>query len=119
MIKRFFYVLGLLLLLFAISGCTDTDNNDNGIEKETYQVVFKGRKDEIIDFVFVEAGEDVNAPLAPEEPGYTFIGWDNDFQNIDCDMIIKAEFAPNDYLVSFDENGGEKIPSANVKYDSI
>ena len=54
----------------------------------------------------VEYGSAAAAPEAPEHEGYTFTGWDNEFESVEGNMTITAEYVRNEYTVTFlDWNG--------------
>lgn len=56
----------------------------------------------------VEAGEDADPPICEKE-GYTFLGWDGSYTNVQDDLTITAlweEIPPTIYIVTFDLAGG-------------
>lgn len=56
----------------------------------------------------VEYGHAAAAPDAPTHEGYTFTGWDNDFDSVAGNLVVTAEYARNAYTVTyFDWDGTE------------
>ena len=74
----------------AISG-TNTLGEPTILEKvEKYTVTFVDDLENVISEQIVEKGAAAVAPSAPEKEGYKFIGWDQEFDNITGDMVVKA-----------------------------
>ena len=71
-------------------------------------VTFIGHDDEVLDLEqIVVHGEDAVAPEVPEVVGYTFVGWDIEFDDITEDLEVKALYEINEYTVTFlDGYGG-------------
>jgi len=40
----------------------------------------------------VEQGKSATAPAAPTRDGYTFVGWDKDFSNVQSDLTVTAQY---------------------------
>ncbi|MCK9479958.1 MAG: InlB B-repeat-containing protein, partial [Firmicutes bacterium] len=55
----------------------------------------------------VEHGGGATAPSDPTRPGYTFTGWDEDFDNVTGDLVVTAQYSKNSYTVTYDKNGGD------------
>ncbi|WP_020527062.1 BspA family leucine-rich repeat surface protein [Flexithrix dorotheae] len=54
------------------------------------------------------------APIDPEREGYTFDGWDTDFDSVTEDLIITAQYSINRYIVNFLDYDG-----AILKHDTV
>ncbi|MGL4484039.1 MAG: InlB B-repeat-containing protein, partial [Anaerovoracaceae bacterium] len=73
---------------------------------------------------FVLYGASAAAPTV-ERIGYTFLGWDNDFDSITEDITITANWEIKTFKVSFDVNGGtrtgggELVQSINYEATAI
>ena len=61
-------------------------------EINTYTVIFKGWKEEVLKVETVEYGGSATAPGEPRRSGYSFRGWDKDFTDITGDLIVLAQF---------------------------
>lgn len=99
----------LLCLLFFITGC-------NPDEDSSFSVTFCDAEGGIIAVLEISGEEIPEAPGAPDKAGYTFVEWDQQFQIVSGDMIIKPIYSPNRYSITFDSVGGEEFPIMEVLY---
>ncbi len=74
--------------------------------KKEYTVEFLGLNDKVISTQTVKFGESAIAPEAPEEEGYNFDGWDDEFDNITGNKTVKAKYSLKEYQVTFEADGG-------------
>jgi uncharacterized repeat protein (TIGR02543 family) len=51
-------------------------------------------------------GGSATAPSEPVRNGYTFTGWDRPFDNVTDNITVRAEYAINQYSVTFIDNDG-------------
>jgi len=77
------------------------------VEANTYAVSFFDWDGSLIDAQTVEHGKDATAPADPTREGYTFTGWDKDFNNITGDLTVTAQYKINYYNVTFLVDGIE------------
>ena len=70
-----------------------------------YSVVFKDWDGTIISEQYIESGSSASAPSEPIRDGYTFIGWDRDFADVQSDMVITAQYQINSYTITYNVNG--------------
>ena len=61
-------------------------------EKKTYTVTFYDHEDNVLSTQTVKWNEQATAPDAPAVEGYTFTGWDKDFEHVTSDMIVTAQY---------------------------
>lgn len=79
-------------------GDEETPDDD---QKPSYTVTFKdGLTGETIDEVSVEYGGAATAPTAPVHEGYTFAGWNGDFDEIKGRTQITALYTVNSYKLT-------------------
>ncbi len=57
------------------------------------------------------------APADPLRPGYTFNGWDTEFNSIRNDLTVTAIYTINSYTVSFKNWNGDVLDLQRVEYD--
>ena len=65
-----------------------------------YKVTFQDKDGNEIETQYVFEGEDAVAPEAPEVEGYTFTGWDKEFDNVTSDLTVKAKYEINHYALT-------------------
>lgn len=67
----------------------------------------------------VNYGGAATAPSIPARTGYTFIGWNKNFNNITSNITVSANFTINIYTITFNSNGGSAVASKTATYDSL
>lgn len=83
----------------------------------TYTVRFFNHNNQVIASFTVSPGEGVTAPTAPVRTGFTFIGWDNEFDEILSNLDVKPiyEVIYTYYTVTFKDHDGTIIDTQSVK----
>lgn len=66
-----------------------------------YTVTFKDWDGTVLKTQQVEKGHAATAPTNPTREGYTFIGWDKDFTNVQSNLIVTAKYQKNGSASSF------------------
>lgn len=68
----------------------------------------------------------IQLPEIPQKMGYTFGGWINGTEiwnfatnTVTDDIMLKAQWIPNQYKICFETNGGTQIESQNYTYETI
>ena len=74
-----------------------------------YKVVFLTSDGTVIEEQYTNYEGSVNAPEAPEIDGYTFIGWDKDFDCVTENMTVTAQYEKNKAEVALPTTGALKI----------
>lgn len=93
------------------SGGEETPDDE---QKPSYTVTFKdGLTGETIDETSVEYGGAATAPTAPVHEGYTFAGWDGDFDEIKGRTQITALYTVNSYKLTASVPGDSAEQSVN------
>jgi len=65
--------------------------------KNTFTVIFKDWDDTVLKTQSdIECGSAATAPDAPHHTGYTFAGWDKEFNEVSADMVVSAQFTPGE-----------------------
>ena len=70
-------------------------------------VTFKDWNGTVLDTQEVAYGADATPPQVPERSGYTFIGWNTPYTNIQEATVITAQYSRNTYKLTLDGNGGD------------
>lgn len=76
----------------------------------TYWVEFQDMNGNLLSKAEVKQGEDAPLPTVPVVEGYEFIGWDGNYQNIQEDSIVKAQYRKLDDAV---------VPPVDVPDDTV
>lgn len=62
------------------------------VPSEKYTVRFLDRNGKLLKEEIVEKGRDATAPNPPSITGYTFIGWDKTYTNVQGNLVVKATY---------------------------
>ena len=81
-----------------------------------FTVTFKDWDGSVLNEQQVSYGQAASAPSDPERTGYTFTGWDVDFTNITCDLVVTAQYDINTYTVTFKDWDGSVLDEQQVSY---
>jgi len=118
-------VMGNADLEVEVTYKADIDNNDNGVadQDEKLTVRFIDWDNSVISTQYVMYGESAEAPSNPirsntAEWKYTFTGWLQDFDNIQSDLDVYADYSQTkqQYTVTFLDYYGNKISDVTVDY---
>ncbi|MDD3401242.1 MAG: InlB B-repeat-containing protein, partial [Eubacteriales bacterium] len=84
-------------------------------ETITHTVTFTNGYGGTIETQQVDDGDGATAPADPTREGYTFTGWDAEFDAITADLTVNATWTANTYAVTIDcgENGTLLVEDAN------
>ncbi|NLB84796.1 MAG: BspA family leucine-rich repeat surface protein [Acholeplasmataceae bacterium] len=84
--------------------------------KKSYSVVFKNHDESILSEQFIEYGSSATPPKNPEKAGFSFNGWDKDYQSIKEDMVIYALYKENLLTITWKNDNGKILDiNENVK----
>ena len=90
--------------------------------KVFYKVTFNDGLGHIIKEQQVEKGKAAKAPSKPTREGYTFKGWDKDFNKVTSDLKVAAEWTKNSdpepvisYKVTFTDGQGTTLSEQQVE----
>ena len=101
---------------------TNNTPNENGKYKVTLYIV-SGKNHNVVE---VKAGEKMTKPVTPIRTGYSFKGWytDDTYKNaydfnkpVNSNIEIYAKWELETYTITYDSNGGTKVPSSKVLYN--
>jgi uncharacterized lipoprotein YddW (UPF0748 family) len=83
----------------------------------TYKVEFYDASGTVIKTQYVEENSSASAPVDPLKQGYTFTGWDKDFNIITDNLKVYPEYEINTYTVTFKING-DIISTQDIVYNN-
>ncbi len=83
---------------------------------QTHTVTFKDWNGDTLKTDIVDYGSGAAAPVDPTRTGYTFTGWDIAFTNVTASTVVTAEYAINQYTISFDSNDGSAVAEVQADY---
>jgi len=86
--------------------------------KNKYSVTFIDDQGQVIGTDSVCDGGSATAPNVPEKQGYTFIGWDNSFDNVTGNTMVAAQYTANTYTVRFLDNDGSELSTQTVNWNT-
>lgn len=87
-------------------------------EQNQFNVWFVNYDGSVLKHEKVAEGSAATAPESPIRTGYTFTGWDKEFDNIASDTIITAGYKINHYSVTFKDFDGRVLSTQTVPYGS-
>lgn len=64
----------------------------------------------------VEPNKGAEAPEDPVRNGYTFVGWDKEFDEVVDNLIVTAKYEINTYTVIFKDHDGAELDTQEVEY---
>ena len=81
-------LLAIMLIITNISVCAFADDDE-----EIFTITFiDGVTDDILSTQYIPYGGRAATPRIPQHDGYRFTGWSDEFDFIECDMDIYAEY---------------------------
>lgn len=81
-----------------------------------YTVKFLDEAGNLIESVKVEHGSDAKAPQVPEKPGWDFLKWSDNIQNVEKDMEVKVIYGRQVKNVTFVDHDGQTLSTVRVEY---
>lgn len=81
----------------------------------SYTVTFKDWDGTVLKTETVASGGSASAPTNPTRSGYTFSGWDKDYNNVTSDLVVTAQYTKNP-IITFTQNSGGYVLCNGTKY---
>ncbi|MEY9978189.1 InlB B-repeat-containing protein [Lysinibacillus sp. RC79] len=112
----------------------NTSGGGSGGGSPSYKVIFDSNGGSEVPAQTVGYNDLVKAPTTPVKDGYQFIGWYKDAElknewdftkdKVTANITLYAKWTKEnvsevDYVVTFDSNGGSKVPSQTVAYKAL
>jgi len=88
------------------------------VQAKTFVLTFNTDGGSAIEPIVASAGKSINAPADPTKEGYTFTGWSSAIPETmpAQNMTITAQWAVNQYTITFDTDGGSEIADITQDY---
>jgi uncharacterized repeat protein (TIGR02543 family) len=83
-----------------------------------YTVTFVDYNGNVIGTDGVLYGGEAVAPTVPDREGYTFTGWDSDFDNVTANITVTALYRINTYTVTFVNYDGTELDTQTVDWNT-
>lgn len=87
------------------------------VDAQKFLVKWVDYNDSFISQQYVYYGDNATKINNPSREGYTFKGWNGDWNNITEDRTIKAEYDINVYTVTFCNEDGSVLKTEKVQYN--
>ncbi len=84
----------------------------------TLEVTFKNSDGSVLKTETVDYAGAATAPVASIGDGYTFTGWDKEFDNVTADLTVTAQYTASTYTVTFNNDDGSELKSETVTHGS-
>lgn len=81
-----------------------------------YQIDFIDHDGTVISSQIVAHGEKPTLPPAPTREGYTFTGWNGEYDTANTDTTITANYEINQYQIDFVDHDGTSLSSQTVTH---
>lgn len=86
------------------------------VEPTYFTVTFYSWDGTVITTQTVEQGKSATAPQAPQRDGYTFVGWDKAFTNVQSDLSVTAQYRENGTPVDYTPKNLRTEQNGNLVY---
>ncbi len=86
------------------------------VEPTYFTVTFYSWDGTVITTQTVEQGKSATAPQAPQRDGYTFVGWDKTFDNVQSDLSVTAQYRENGTPVDYTPKNLRTEQNGNLVY---
>ncbi len=83
---------------------------------KTFTVTFKDWDGTVLKTQTVQYGKAAEEPSGPRRTGYTFAGWNKDYDEVTSSLSVTALYTINTCTVSFNTDGGSAVASQQVEY---
>ena len=80
-----------------------------------FTVTFKDWDGSVLKTQTVASGGAASAPDNPTRDGYTFSGWDKDYNHVTSDLVVTAQYTKNP-IITFTQNSGGYVLCNGTRY---
>ena len=85
-----------------------------------YYVQFQDYNETVLKRDTIDHGNAATPPADPTRTGYTFTGWDAEYDNITSDLTVTAQYEINKYTITWKDGDGKTLETdENVPYGAI
>lgn len=113
-------VAAIVVILCVVLGILLFGKSD----KVIYEVTFDSNGGTKIDSQLVVEGETASIPVDPKKEGHSFLYWSYNNKEFDFttkiteDITLLAKYEINEYVITFNSNGGSSVDGQIVKYNT-
>ena len=113
-------VAAIVVILCVVLGILLFGKSD----KVIYEVTFDSDGGTKIDSQLVVEGETASIPVDPKKEGHSFLYWSYNNKEFDFttkiteDITLLAKYEINEYVITFNSNGGSSVDGQIVKYNT-
>ncbi len=114
--KKFIILYIIILGVFGMTSC-----NKCSTKNKSFIITFDTDGGSIIEAITANYGTEIVSPADPIKEGYTFTGWDQEIPSTmpSKNLTIKAKWTINQYVITFDTDGGSLINPIIADYGTI
>ena len=93
-----------------------SEESEKIIVRSDITVTFVDSDGTVLNKQTIGYGGSAITPVSPKKTGYTFAGWDREYENLTSSLTVRATYTKKTYTVKFIDYDGSLISTQKVKY---